>query len=69
MDVEGERFPWHLQPINQFYSALNSFVQLGSGTSIHPFETVEHYDDWLARIDGFVVYADQAITNMKEGGS
>jgi uncharacterized protein (DUF885 family) len=67
MDVEGERFPWHLQPINQFYSALNSFVQLGSGTSIHPFETVEHYDDWLARIDGFVVYADQAITNMKEG--
>jgi uncharacterized protein (DUF885 family) len=67
MDVEGERVPWHLQPINQFYSALNSFVQLGSGTSIHPFETVEHYDDWLARIDGFVVYADQAITNMKEG--
>ena len=65
--LEGERFPGHLQPINQFYSPLISFVQLGSGTSIHPFKTVKHYDDWLSRIDGFVVYADQAIENMQEG--
>jgi uncharacterized protein (DUF885 family) len=65
--IEGDRFPGYLQPINQFYSTLNSFVQLGSGTSIHPFKTVQHYDDWLARIDGFVVYADQAVENMQEG--
>ena len=65
--LQGDRFPGHLQPINQFYSTLNSFVQLGSGTSVHPFKTVKHYDDWLARIDGFVVYTDQAIDNMKEG--
>jgi len=65
--LEGERFPNHLQPINQFYSTLNSFVQLGSGTSVHPFKTVNDYDDWLSRIDGFVVYADQAIANMQEG--
>ncbi len=42
-------------------------MQLGSGTSVHPFETVKHYDDWLSRIDDFVVYADQAIQNMTEG--
>jgi len=65
--IEGDRFPGHLQPINQFRSTLNFFVQMGSGTSLHPFKTVEHYDDWLARIDGFVVYADQAMANMKEG--
>jgi uncharacterized protein (DUF885 family) len=65
--LEGERFPGHLQPVNQFYSPFNFFVQLGSGTSVHPFETVKHYDDWLSRIDGFVVFADQAIANMKEG--
>ena len=65
--LERERFPGHLQPINQFYSPLNSFVQLGSGTSVHPFKTVKHYDDWLSRIGGFAVYADQAIVNMKEG--
>ena len=65
--MEGDRFPGYLQPINQFYSPLNSFVQLGSGTSVHPFKTVKHYDDWLSRIDGFAVYADQALVNMKEG--
>ena len=67
MSLEADRFPWHLQPINQFRSALNSFVQLGSGTSIHPFKTVENYDDWLSRVEGFTAYADQAIVNMKEG--
>jgi len=65
--LEGHRFPGHLQPINQFRSMLNTFVRLGSGSSQHPFKTVKNYDDWLARIDGFVVYADQAIENMKEG--
>jgi uncharacterized protein (DUF885 family) len=65
--LEGHRFPGHLQPINQFRSMLNSFVQLGSGSSLHPFKTVKDYEDWLSRIDGFVVYADQAIENMKEG--
>ena len=46
--LEGERFPGHLQPINQRLPALNSFVQLGSGTSVHPFKTIKDYDDWLS---------------------
>ena len=66
--LEGERFPGHLAPVNQFYSATSSFVRLGNGSSLHPFNTVKDYDDFLQRIDGFVVYVDQAIANMKEGG-
>ncbi len=65
--LESDRFASHLQPINQFYSPFNFFVQLGSGTSVHPFETVKHYEDWLSRVDDFVVYADQALHNMTEG--
>ena len=65
--LDGERFPGHLQPVNQRLQTLNSFVQLGSGTSVHPFKTIKDYDDWLSRIDGFVVYVDQAIANMREG--
>ena len=65
--LEGEKFPGHLQPLNQFSSFTAFFVQLGSGTSLHPFKTVEDYDDWLSRIDGFIEYADQAIENMREG--
>ncbi|MDH3265666.1 MAG: DUF885 domain-containing protein, partial [Gammaproteobacteria bacterium] len=65
--IEGHRFPGHLQPLNQFSSALNFFVQLGSGTSLHPFKTVKDYDDWLSRIDDFIVYTDQLIENMQQG--
>lgn len=67
MSLAGERFPDHLAPMNQFRSATTSFVLLGSGSGSHPFDTTEHYDDFLGRIDGFVVYVDQAIENMREG--
>ncbi len=67
MSLAGEQFPTHLAPINQFRSATSSFVRLGSGSGLHPFETVRDYDDFLGRVDGFVVYIDQAIANMKEG--
>ena len=65
--LEGDQFPSHLQPINQFYSLTSFFVQLGSGSSAHPFKTVKDYDDFLSRADQFAVNVDQVITNMKEG--
>src|SRR5210317_2562600 len=65
--LEGNQFPFHLQPINQFYSITNFFVQLGSGASAHPFKTVKDYEDFLSRADGYSVIIDQIITNMKEG--
>ncbi|MDH3304403.1 MAG: DUF885 domain-containing protein [Gammaproteobacteria bacterium] len=65
--LEGDQFPSHLQPINQFYSLTSFFVQLGSGASAHPFKTVKDYDDFLSRADQFAVNVDQVITNMKEG--
>lgn len=65
--LEGNEFPFHLQPINQFYSLTNFFVQLGSGASVHPFETVKDYDDFLSRADQFAINIDQVITNMREG--
>jgi len=67
MSLQGYRFPAHLQPINQFYSMPSTFVRLGSGKGLHPFETVDDYDDFLGRSDDFVEYVDQAIANMKLG--
>ena len=64
---EGNQFPFHLQPINQFYSITNFFVQLGSGTSAHPFKTVKDYDDFLSRADDYSEITDTIIANMKEG--
>jgi uncharacterized protein (DUF885 family) len=66
-EIDGFRFPGELIPMNQFYSVPNSFVQLGSGNGMQPFKTVQDYDNFLKRIDGFVQWADQAIVNMREG--
>jgi uncharacterized protein (DUF885 family) len=66
-EIEGFRFPDHLVPLNQFYSAPNGFAQLGSGSGMQPFETVQDYANFLKRVDGFVAWTDQAIVNMREG--
>ena len=66
-EIEGFRFPDELIPMNQFYSTPNSFAQLGSGNGMQPFKTVQDYDNFLKRIDGFVAWTDQAIVNMREG--
>jgi uncharacterized protein (DUF885 family) len=66
-EIEGFKFPDELIPLNQFYSTPNSFAQLGSGNGMQPFKTVQDYDNFLKRLDGFVAWADQAIVNMKEG--
>ena len=66
-EIEGFQFPDELIPLNQFYSTPNSFAQLGSGNGMQPFKTVQDYDNFLKRIDGFVAWTDQAIVNMKEG--
>ena len=65
--IAGQQFPAELQPVNQFYSQANFFVQLGSGASFHPFKTVRNYDDFLSRIDDYVVLNNQMIENMKLG--
>ncbi len=65
--IEGFAFPDYLVPVNQFFSFPNFFAQLGSGASAQPFKTVEDYENWLGRVDGFTVWVDQAITNMREG--
>ena len=66
-EIEGFKFPDELIPLNQFYSTPNSFAQLGSGNGMQPFKTVQDYDNFLKRLDGFVAWAEQAIVNMKQG--
>ena len=67
ISLAGNEFPFHLQPMNQFYLMTNFFVQLGSGSSLHPFKTVKNYDDFLSRADDILVNIDLAMDNMQEG--
>ncbi len=65
--LEGERFPDHLMPINQFRNIAGFAAQLGSGTSAQPFKTVKDYDNWRKRAAMLPEIMDHAILNMREG--
>ena len=66
-ELRAERFPAELLPLNQAGSLLTIMPALGSGENAQPFETAQDYDDWLKRLDGLVVWMDQAIANMRVG--
>ena len=66
-DLEGMRYPGYLIPINALFGVPTFLASLGSGASIQPFKTVRDYDDFLKRLDGGLVWMDQAIVNMREG--
>ena len=65
--LEGERFPGHLMPINQFGNIAGFAAQLGSGSSAQPFKTVQDYENWRKRAAKLPEIFDQAIVNMREG--
>ena len=67
VNLEAQKFNDHLTPISQIQSMPLQVAQLASGTGNQPFKTVKDYDNWLSRLDGFVVWCDTAIANMKKG--
>lgn len=67
MALVAETFPERFLPINQFYSTVITMIQLGSGESAQPFNTVEDYRNWLARVDGFIAWLALAQARMDEG--
>ena len=65
--LEGLRLPTWMMPFAQIYSLPTTLGQLGTGTGAQPFRTVRDYDNWLARVSRFPVWADSAIANFREG--
>ena len=65
--LEGLRFHDNLRPINQFWSLPLTFGQLGSGQSNQPFKNINDYENFLGRVNGFEMWCDTAIANMKKG--
>ncbi len=65
--IAAQRFPSHLLPINQAGSLMTVMPALGSGRNAQPFETRQDYENWLKRLEAYVVWIDQAIANMREG--
>ncbi len=67
MALVDETYPARFMPMTQFYSTVITMVQLGSGESAQPFKTVEDYQNWLQRLDGFINWTKLAQQRMDEG--
>ena len=67
ISLEALKFPSHLLPVNQMSSVHLMMAQLGSGRLAQPFNTVQDYDNWLARAASFGPYVDGIIADMRAG--
>ncbi len=65
--IAGLRTNAWMIPANQMSGLPLTLGQYGSGEGSQPFKTVKDYDDWLARVHGFVAWADSAIENFRKG--
>ncbi|MEQ8364150.1 MAG: DUF885 domain-containing protein [Cyclobacteriaceae bacterium] len=58
---------FELMPLGQITSLHLYFSQLAAGGSVQPFNTVEDYENWLKRVDDYLIFLDTCIENMREG--
>ena len=62
LNLEGMQFPSYMLPINQMAGSHNTFAGFGSGQSAQPFNTVEDYNNFIKRSEGFVHWLTTAQT-------
>lgn len=65
--VRGYRYPSELLALHQFGNWATAFAQLASGAGAHTFRTAGDYENFLARMEGFVAWTEQAINNLRAG--
>jgi uncharacterized protein (DUF885 family) len=65
--LEEHKFKEYLMPINQVNSLHLLIPPMADGTGVQPFVTVKDYDNWLKRLDGYLVWLDTAMVNMRAG--
>jgi uncharacterized protein (DUF885 family) len=65
--LDLERFPEHLLPLNQFDNMPSNLANYAGGTGSQPLHTPAQYRAYLSRLNQLPAWIDQAIVNMKEG--
>lgn len=54
-------------PIDQMWSVNLNMGQLASGMSSQPFKTVEDYENWEKRVDGYLIWMNSVEEKLREG--
>jgi len=67
INLEGFNYSQDLRPIDQMWSPHLMVGQLASGQSAQPFKTVEDYNNWLKRLDGYTEWMQSAEAKMRKG--
>ncbi len=67
MTLKDMEFNKDLTPIDQMWSINLTIGQLASGKSAQPFQTVEDYENWVRRVDGYLQWLETAQEKMRLG--
>ncbi len=75
MQLEKAKYDTWKIPFTQMGDATNTLSgnivlamgQYGSGESSQPFKTVKDYSNWLQRVQGYTIWCDSAIQNLRQG--
>lgn len=64
--IEGFTYPAELMPVDP-YALPGQFALAAAALGQYPFRDAKDVENWLLRIDGYVLWTRQAIANMREG--
>jgi uncharacterized protein (DUF885 family) len=67
ISIEGFTFPDELLPINPFGGNTQQIAAQATELAQHPASNVLGYENWLKRIDEYVLWTQQAAANLREG--
>ena len=67
VNLERLTFREDLLPIDQTWSLNHTIGEWAAGKSAQPFNTVQDYENWLKRLEGYLEWMHMAEDKMKEG--
>ena len=68
-DLSLKRLTFNEQytPINQMWTLQLTIGQYAAGLSAQPFKTIKDYNNWLKRINDYLIWLETAEERMKQG--
>ncbi|MDB3901208.1 DUF885 domain-containing protein [Flavobacteriaceae bacterium] len=66
-NLERLTFKEQYTPINQMWTLQLNIGQYAAGLSAQPFKTTKDYNDWLSRLDDYLIWLSSAEDRMREG--
>jgi uncharacterized protein (DUF885 family) len=65
--IESFTFPSELLPINFLSAMTEELAAQAADMERHPGATASQYENWLKRLDDYVLWTQQAAVNMRDG--